>query len=260
MSLERQFSADGELMGIAVLNNGHLLFETTNPSDFDAGPLDLKPGYYEYDDAKEALLDIGGYDAHFFPERAPGGRRPAVLSPEGERLAISADGINVWIYDLASRALERKTEFATNPYPGGVGEIRWSPGGNHIAFEQFESYDREVGRFENRIAILDLASDHIEIISDSALTRLIDLPPDFNDNQSFFKPVGWDNASTAVFVYFEATTNSEDFGHLDDSTYPNRRRLHSFWLLDLNRMQVEALPWFDQTHAIFPAHFNELLQ
>lgn len=253
MALRRQFSVDGELVGIAVRNNGNTPFETLNASDYDPGPLDLEPGYYEYDLATGELVELGGYDPSI-RGYAPGGRRRAILSPDGGRLAISADGINIWTYDLVNGELMRRTDFSVDPYPGGVGNIRWSPNGKYIAFEQFEIFDRETGRFENRIAILDLTTNRVEIISDTVVTNSIELPPDFDDNQSFFKPMGWDETGTAVFVYFEATTKSESFGHLDDNTYPDRRRMHSYWLLDIHSMQIEELSWLGEAHVIFPAH------
>lgn len=252
-ALERQFQVDGELLPIGIGSQGNLLLESLNASDFDPGPLDYTPGYYAYDDRHQQLLQIGTIDRSIRPI-AVGGRRYAVLSPRGDKMAVSLDGINIWILDLQSRTLIRKTAFTTDPYPGGVGRIVWSPQQTRLAFEQFEIYHEDTADWENRVAILDLESDEIAIVSDEAVFGLADVPSDFPLQQSFFQPAGWGESGDGLFVYFEVVASEGTYGHRDHPDYPEMRRIHSFWWLSLDTLTLETIPWLENTHAIFPRY------
>ncbi len=253
VKLQSQFRIDGELIPIGIGGQGNLLLETLNASDYDPGPLDYRPGYYIYDDRRQELLQIGAIDLSI-QAQAIGGRRYATLSPRGDRMAISFDGINIWVLDLHSRTPIRKTTFSGKPYPGGVGIIVWSPQETRLAFEQFEIYHRDTGRWENRLAVLDLESNEIAIVSDEAIFERADLPSDFPLHQGFLQPAAWNESGTNLFVYFEVTALRGQDGHRDDPDYPQIRRLHSFWRLSIDTLTLEAIPWLEGAHAIFPRY------
>lgn len=251
--LQRQFQVDGEFLPIGIGSQGNLLLETLNASDYDPGPLDYAPGYYAYDDRSQQLLPISTIDQSVEPI-AVGGRRYAALSPSGEKMAVSLDGINIWVLDLQSRRLILKTRFSRDPYPGGVGRIVWSPDEGRLALEQVEIYQRDTGKWENRVAIIDLESDKIAMVSDESVFGLADLPYDFPLRQSFFQPAGWNESGDGLLVYFEVTALEGAQGHRDHPDYPEMRRIHSFWLLSLDTLELEAIPWLEDTHAIFPRY------
>jgi hypothetical protein len=253
VGLERRFQIDGELVPLGIGSQGNLLLETLNASDYDSGPLDYTPGYYTYDDRYKQLDQIEVIDLSIRPI-APGGRRRAVLSPRGDKMAVSFDGINLWILDLQSRVLTRKTMFGIDPYPGGVGRITWSPQETSLAFEQFEIYHRDTGYWENRVAVLDLQSNESVIFSDEAIIGRAGLPSDFPIDQSFFKPAGWDGSGNDLFIYFEVTTLEGTFGHRDHPDYPGIGRVHQFWRLDLDTISIDPVPWLEDVHAIFPRY------
>lgn len=169
-------------------------------------------------------------------------------------MAVSLDGINIWVLDLQSRMLIRKTAFDADPYPGGVGKIVWSRDERRLAFEQFEIYHRETGQWENRVSVLDLESDEIAVVSDEAVVGLADVPSDFPLRQRFFQPAGWDESGDGLFVYFEVTAFEGPYGHRDHPDYREMRRIHSFWWLSLDTLTLETIPWLGQTHAILPRY------
>jgi hypothetical protein len=253
VGLQRQFQVDGELLAIGIGSQGNLLLETLNASDYDPGPFDYTSGYYAYDDRRQQLLQISTIDLSIEPI-AVGGRRYAALSPSGDKMAISLDGINIWVLDLQSPMLIRETAFTGDPYPGGVGKIVWSADERRLAFEQFEIYHRETGQWENRVSVLDLESDEIAVVSDEAVFGRADVPPDFPLRQSFFRPAAWDESGDSLFLYLEVTAREGPYGHRDHPDYRDIRRIHSFWRLSLDTLTLEPIPWLEDTHAIFPRY------
>ena len=73
VGLERQFQIDGELLPLGIDSQGNLLLETLDASDYDPGPLDYTPGYYNYDDRQQQLHQIEIIDLSIQPI-APGGQ------------------------------------------------------------------------------------------------------------------------------------------------------------------------------------------
>lgn len=253
IDLGSRFQVDGELLPIGIGSQSNLLLETLNASDYDPGPLDYTPGYYAYDDRHQQLLQIGSIDPSIEPV-AIGGRRHATLSPQGDKMAVSLDGINIWVFDLQSGRVIRKTSFTTDPNVGGVGRILWSPQETRLAFEQTGVYHRETAKLENRVAFLDLESGEIAIVSDETVFALANLPSDFPLQQSFFQPAGWDESGEGLFVYFEVIAIEGAYGHRDYRDYPRLRRIHSFWWLELDTLALETIPWLGNTHAVFPRY------
>jgi hypothetical protein len=246
----KRFQLDGELVGLELLQGGRFVLESISASDYDVD-YDLEQGYYEYDIQTGELTMVHKLLDDQVRPIAVGGRREGVPSPEGKQLAISLDGINLWILDLETRKMEQKTHLSVDPYPGGVGRIVWSPDARQLAVSQIEIYHRQERTFEYRILFLDLVTERSTTVSSNILPGLLELPDDVYDYFLLFEPQGWNQDGGRVFVYFEGETQEAALGHVDEKNY---RHMHRYWLLDLETLEWQELPWLENTHAIFSTH------